>query len=466
MTAIGHSNSWRGGRFSVRWSVVAIVALTIVPTLFLTGWLATWLARSERAQLEQGAKNQTREVVAAIDREIVSTQNMLTVMAGSPFLQSGSIEDFYNQAREVSGQVGLQFVLRDHQLDRQVVNTAFPWGTTLTGLPAPQSQVERELLRAGKPFVSHVFFGSLIKQHVVAIIVPVPHRGAFRYSVAASVPLTRFSEILGTFDFHPDQLVTVIDRSGVIVTRSERHSEFAGTQVKAALPLETQHVGRSTNREGIAFHWYNRQSEVTGWYFSVGVPDQVLEAPATRTRATFASVGGLLVAIAIALSYRWGGQLARSTGALGIDRKPTREEFEVLFESAPNGVMVMGGDGIIMLVNKRIEMKFGYPPGALIGQPVEILVPERWRGAHAELRSMFAREPQARPMGAGRELFGRRKDGSEFPVEIALNPISTGAGNLVMATVVDISSRKLSERKLSSALMERDDLRRRFVQAQ
>ena len=120
-------------------------------------------------------------------------------------------------------------------------------------MPAPRSALEADLLRAGRPFVSNVFFGPLIKQHVVALVEPVLQNGEFRYSVAAGVPLTKFVEILETLKFSLDQLVTVIDRSGIIVTRSERHNEFAGTQVKAALPLEIEHVGRS--RTGRALHF-------------------------------------------------------------------------------------------------------------------------------------------------------------------------------------------------------------------
>lgn len=464
MTAVADSRP--RPRSSMRWSVVAVVVLTIVPALFLTGWLATWLAQSERSQLEQNARNQAREVVAAIDREIISTQNLLVVLAGSPFLQSGSIEEFYHQAAEVSRKVGLRIVLRDHEINRQVVNTGLPWGAPLTdGIPPPQTELDAELVRAGKPFVSNVFFGPLIKQHLVAVVVPVFQRDELRYSVAAAVPLTRFSEIFQTLNFQPNQLVTAIDRRGVIVTRSERHAGFAGTQVQSAFPLDVQNVGRSVNREGISFHWYNRRSEFTGWYFSVGIPDKVLEAPLTRARATFVAAGTLLLAIAIVFSYRWGGQLARSSGALGIDRKPTQDEFEVLFDSAPNGVMVLGDDGIITLVNKRIETKFGYFQDELIGQPVELLLPERYRSDHGEVRSIFVRGTRDRSTNEQRELFGRRKDGGEFPIEITVSPISTLAEKLVIAIVVDISARKLSERKLLSALRERDDLRRRLVQA-
>jgi PAS domain S-box-containing protein len=107
----------------------------------------------------------------------------------------------------------------------------------------------------------------------------------------------------------------------------------------------------------------------------------------------------------------------------------------------------------------QIEHSFGYRRDELIGRPIEILLPHRYRVGHVALRAAFSERPQARPMGAGRELFGQRKDGSEFPIEVGLNPLVTSAGNLVMATVIDISERKKAE-------AERADLRRRIVQGQ
>ena len=457
----------RGRRQSVRWYAVGIVAITLVPALVIAGSLAVWSARSERAKMEESAQNQTREVAAAIDREVLGVQNALIVLASSPVLQTEEIKAFYDQAAEVSRKIGLQIVLRDRTLNRQLVNTAFPWGSPLTEeMPSARSDSEAELSRAGKLLVSNVFFGPLIKAYVVAVIVPVFRDGELRYSLSVGLPLARFASILDSLDVRPNQLVTVIDRDGIIVARSEKHSEFAGTRVKTPLPLDIQNVGRSSNREGIPFHWFNSRSDATGWYVSVGVPDGVLDAPSTRSLVSFTTAASLLLAIAIALSYFWGGRLAQSMGALGIDRKPTREEFEVLFESAPNGVMVVGTDGTILLVNQQLEKQFGYARGELVGTPVENLVPERLRGPHQEFRSIYERHAAARPMGADRAISGKRKDGSEFPIEVALNPIATTTGYLVMATVLDISARKLSEKKLSAALTERDDLRRRFMQAQ
>ena len=180
----------------------------------------------------------------------------------------------------------------------------------------------------------------------------------------------------------------------------------------------------------------------------------------------FPTAGSLLLFAALGLAYAAGGRVSRSIGALGIDRKPTREEFETLFESSPNGVMVVDDQGRIVLLNSRLEKNFGYCREELVGKPVETLVPQSCQSAHLRLRQGFARNPEARSMGGGRDLFGRRKDGTEFPVEIGLNPIKSGADSMTMITVVDISARKRAAERLANTTRERDDLRRRLIQAQ
>jgi PAS domain S-box-containing protein len=101
--------------------------------------------------------------------------------------------------------------------------------------------------------------------------------------------------------------------------------------------------------------------------------------------------------------------------------------------------------GKIVLVNRAIECMFGYGRDELLGQGIDVLVPERLRGQHVAHRQSFVHGPEARQMGRGRELFGRRKDGSEFPVEVGLNPIDTREGTLVLGVVIDISERKRIE---------------------
>jgi diguanylate cyclase (GGDEF)-like protein/PAS domain S-box-containing protein len=104
--------------------------------------------------------------------------------------------------------------------------------------------------------------------------------------------------------------------------------------------------------------------------------------------------------------------------------------------------------GRIALVNSQAVKMFGYNREELIGQPVEVLIPERFRGGHPGHRMEFSSSPQARPMGAGRDLYAVRKDGSEFPVEIGLNPIETDDELLVMSAIVDITERKRDEEQI------------------
>ena len=123
-------------------------------------------------------------------------------------------------------------------------------------------------------------------------------------------------------------------------------------------------------------------------------------------------------------------------------RKHSDEHFRSLFETAPNGVIAVNAAGRIALLNARAEKMFGYSRAELIGKPVEVLVPQRFRGGHAGLRKRAAANPRIRPMGTNRPFFGVRKDGSEFPVKVGLNPAVMSARQFVAVTVVDIAERK------------------------
>ncbi len=126
-------------------------------------------------------------------------------------------------------------------------------------------------------------------------------------------------------------------------------------------------------------------------------------------------------------------------------RKLAEERSELVVEAAPNALVMVNPEGRITLVNAAVEKVFGYSRQELIGQPVEILVPGKFRGQHPGNRGGYLAHPEVRAMGAGRELFGRRKDGREVPVEIGLNPIQTPDGLFVLASVIDIAQRKQSE---------------------
>jgi PAS domain S-box-containing protein len=132
-------------------------------------------------------------------------------------------------------------------------------------------------------------------------------------------------------------------------------------------------------------------------------------------------------------------------------RKRLERLFQKIVEAAPYGIVMIDGQGRIALVNPQAELMFGYAPAELIGNPLEMLLPERLRGAHAGHRQAFASNPIIRQMGVGRDLTARRKDGSEFPVEIGLNPLPGDKDGLVLAAVTDITRRNTMQLELRQA---------------
>jgi len=239
------------------------------------------------------------------------------------------------------------------------------------------------------------------------------------------------SDLGGLLEAAPDAMV-VIDHAGAIVlvnAQTEQvfgytREELLGESVEVLVPVDLHEVHKA-HRKGYVVEPHVR-SMGSGLDLQARRKDGS-EFPVEISLAPLQTDDGLLISAAVR----------------DVTSKRREERlFRGLLEAAPDAMVIVDQQGTIVLVNAQVEERFGYERGELIGESIEVLVPDRFAGMHAGFRNGYISEPRTRPMGIAGDLFARRKDGSEFPVEISLAPLETEDGLLVSAAVRDISERR------------------------
>ncbi len=226
---------------------------------------------------------------------------------------------------------------------------------------------------------------------------------------------------------------------GTILLVNRAFSELTG--------FSTEELIRMNVRDLIPEHHRKQRDHVVAHVLQTGEPGEY-EIEYLRKNGSHVPV-----AITVFVVKREDG---KSTGLAAIvrdltERKQAEEQFRLVVESSPNGLLMVDELGTIRMVNRQVDELFAYERAELIGQPVEILVPQQMRPHHAGDRAKFVAHAESRAMGKGRDLYGVRKDGQEFPLEIGLSPIRTPNGMRVLASVVDITERKRIQAHIQKA---------------
>jgi PAS domain S-box-containing protein len=300
------------------WAHLVLFAIALLtPILLFAFLLAQHLTGYEERARETQLMAIARSLAADVDRELSGVISTLKALSNSPSLQNGNLEAFYLQAKLTLAPAKRTAVLMDTS-GRQLVNTRLPWGAALPYTQRNNSQFARIVAQSRQLNVSDLFVGTVSKEHLVSVSVPVFRGDDVAYVLVLSIPTSDFLAILRQSQLPRDWFAAISDRKGMLIARSTAHDEFVGKSISGSslnTAGEKEGILRSVDLQGRpslqAFHW----SELSGWRFATWAPIAVLEAPSRDLRLSLLGIGAGSLALATLLALYFGTRLSAPIAA-------------------------------------------------------------------------------------------------------------------------------------------------------
>ena len=491
----------RSGR-PLRFHLTVLVLAAIVPMLAFAVVVVGLFEAYQRDTLERSFLDTARALSLAIDHELSSSIAALTTLGTSEHLDHGDLKAFYEQAQRArrAHAAWVTINLTDAS-GKQLINLYRPFGEPLPSLS--DFPMVQQAVATRRPAVSDLFVGRVLGTPVVGISVPVQRDGLVRYVTGARLDVAAFTNLLSQGKLPPDWVATLVDRNGIILARTRNIGQLLGksaTPKFAGLARGAQPEGffRDVTLDGTPVYATYSRSSLSGWTVGLGIPGATVAGPLRTSLWGMAGGGLLLLVVGTGLAFRFGRRVAAeltaltaSARALGQGEAPpsrsasfvaevanveaalveagreralavaarrevemalreSEERTRLIVDHALDAVITIDTEGRITSWNPQAETLFGWTPSEVLGRHLaRIIVPPEYRAAHEAGLARFRETGEGKVLGRRIELTVLRRDGTEFPVELAITALRMGGATVFSAFLRDITERKRAEQALA-----------------
>jgi PAS domain S-box-containing protein len=422
----------------IRFRLACIVLVAVLPVGLIAGFLAIHSYNSKCNQVTRNMLVTAHSLTMVVDRELSSVQAALLALATSPSFASGDLDSVHRQALQLLESYPGADIVVANPTGQQVVNSARPYGS-----PLPKRnnlETVRRIFEIGKPVISDLFYGSLTKNPLISIDIPVICDGKIAYDLAMTFPSSRIASILLQQQLPPAWYGTIMDSKSVIVARSRHPEKYVGMRVNPALSWAMTHaqegVLESTNIEGVPVFASFYRSNISTWGVVVGVPKSSVMAEIYQWVGWVVAGSLVLSLFGVAGAMYIGQRIVRAEDALRL----SEERYRGLVEQTPEGIFVADAQGRYLDVNSAGAQMLGYTQEEICRMGIaDVIAPEE-----------IARIPEA----VGRLADGtvdrnewrfKRKDGSFFIGEVVGRQLPDGR---LQGILRDVTAHKQAEAML------------------